>query len=285
MRTPSAVPILACVLLAPSAAGGLPLFEPPWADFVWSPAVPRAGERVEFTSLSHDPDGIVILHEWTFQGHPDRLYGPQPDFTFASRGGYAVTLQVWDATLAQSRVTRTVSVAGTPPVASILVEPNVTYRGVPTTFHGVATDADGDAISAWRWQIGSSFHEGQNVTRTFDTLGTVDVALSVEDAEGMLADAARAVHVLNRPPVVTGHHAPEHPVVGQPVTFMGTGMDPDVPNGAVTLRWTFSDGATFEGAEVQRVFSAPGDHTVTLRGHDADGGVSAPHVIAFRVRA
>lgn len=289
MRPLRASMLLAVLLLAvPAASGALPLFQAPVVDFVWSPVEPRSGERVAFESRSTDPDGVIVLHEWTIERPegPQAVYGHFPSAVLGTRGHYPVTLRVVDATLMESRLTRVVTVVGSAPEPSIRVEPNVTSRGVPASLLGSARDIDGDAIVRWTWQIGEETAlEGRNVTHTFRELGRVAVTLQVEDEEGRWGDVVRVLEVRNRPPLVSAHHAPTSPVVAQPVGFEATGVDPDVPNGEVSFRWTFSDGVVLEGATVQRTFASAGDRSVTLRGTDADGGVSEPVVLAFTVHA
>lgn len=282
LRSPLAFALVALLLLAPSAAGRFPLTEPPVVEFDWSPQLPRRDEHVQFFSRSQDPDGVILLHEWTIEGRPDRAYGAQPTWAFPARGTYAVTLHVWDATLARSNLTRMVSVLGTPPVPSIAVEPEVTYRGVPATFLGAATDADGDGIARWRWEVAGEPVEAQNVPRTFSQLGSVDVSLVVEDADGMVAGVSRVVHVENRPPIVEAPHTPTRPVAGQSLTFLGAAMDPDSSGPVTRFEWRFSDGASFHGAEVQRALPA-GEHTYTVVAVDSDGGRSAPFVGSISV--
>ncbi|HIC95001.1 TPA: hypothetical protein EYP12_00030, partial [Candidatus Bipolaricaulota bacterium] len=44
-------------------------YQPPVAEFTWSPEEPKAGERVIFDgSASFDPDGEIVKYEWDFDG-------------------------------------------------------------------------------------------------------------------------------------------------------------------------------------------------------------------------
>lgn len=283
------LPILVLVLLAPSAAG-LPwnpsFLSAPWADFQWSPVGAPANVTVSFVSTSSDPDGVIVLTRWHLPGDDATTLrlGSTMEHTFPRRGVYPVTLEVRDNTLMVSNLTRSVWVANSEPVPSMSLAPSPAYRGVPVEHVGSASDLDGDAIVSWTWALGDGRDAyGPNVTHTYTALGQFPVTLTVEDEAGGFAAVTQMLRVLNRPPTVMGDHTPRYPVAGQEVHFFADGIDPDVPGGSVSFTWHFSDGLVQQGAAVTRVFAQAGNHTVTLRGEDADGGVSAPYVMAFHV--
>lgn len=73
-------------------------YQPPFADFVWSPERPRAGEEVEFDGTgSVDFDGKIVAYAWDFDGdgRPD-AQGPIVHWTFPAPGTYQVSLTVTD---------------------------------------------------------------------------------------------------------------------------------------------------------------------------------------------
>jgi len=73
-------------------------YQPPFADFVWSPERPRAGEEVEFDGTgSVDFDGQIVAYAWDFDGdgRPD-AQGPVVRWTFPTPGTYQVSLTVTD---------------------------------------------------------------------------------------------------------------------------------------------------------------------------------------------
>jgi PKD repeat protein/uncharacterized protein YraI len=63
--------------------------------------------------------------------------------------------------------------------------------------------------------------------------------------------------------------APDQGVVGQPVTFDGSGSTG--PNPIVTYRWGFGDGSTADAVAVQKTYDAAGVYNVTLRVTDDQG--------------
>lgn len=71
---------------------------PPSASFESSPAKPRTGEPVTFTSTSTDPDGTIASHEWDLDGDGefDDAFGETASRSFASAGPHFVALRVVD---------------------------------------------------------------------------------------------------------------------------------------------------------------------------------------------
>jgi hypothetical protein len=79
----------------------------PVADFMYSPASPRPGEVVTFTSTSTDANGDPLLTGWDFDGdwnpsqgvqdlaHVDQI-GPVAHFTYGAPGDYRVRMGVED---------------------------------------------------------------------------------------------------------------------------------------------------------------------------------------------
>ncbi len=73
-------------------------FQPPTADFTYSPEAPHAGQKVTFdASDSFDFDGKVVAYSWDFNGDgkPDAS-GVKVTHTFPKAGSYDVTLTVTD---------------------------------------------------------------------------------------------------------------------------------------------------------------------------------------------
>ncbi|HVM46148.1 MAG TPA: PKD domain-containing protein [Candidatus Thermoplasmatota archaeon] len=256
---------------------------PPFAEFTWSPPSPGAGEPVLFTSQSHDPDGTVLTSRWRFAGRSEAI-GGVASHTFPSAGTYDVTLTVTDDTLGTSSVTRTVTIANSAPRAGMIVSPNPTYRGVEVVFSDTSSDVDGDAIVNSTWSLGDgNIAYGPVVRHTYASIAAHDVTLTVRDENGHTSSITRTVRVLNRPPIISADFAPKPARVGENITFLAQGVDPDVEGGPVQFLWNFSDGVTASGPSVTRTFATRGNYTLTVRGMDAEGGVSAPRVLSFFV--
>jgi len=73
-------------------------FQPPTADFYFTPDNPRAGESITFDgSDSFDFDGEVVAYEWDFDGDGKAdATGVTAETTFPTPGSYEVTLTITD---------------------------------------------------------------------------------------------------------------------------------------------------------------------------------------------
>ncbi|HYR51425.1 MAG TPA: Ig-like domain-containing protein [Candidatus Dormibacteraeota bacterium] len=145
-----------------------------------------------------------------------------------------------------------------------------------------ATDADGNALSFSR-VTGPTFLTVTTITpgtgtgtgRAHLAPGYADAgtyAATVSASDGGLTDPKSfliTVNNVNRPPVADAG-GPYTGIAGSPVTFTGSGSDPD--GDAVTLSWDFdaSNGITSEatGATATHTYLATGTFTVTLTATD-----------------
>jgi PKD repeat protein len=104
------VALLGLVLLLLSAGGNIP----PRADYLFSPAKPRAGELVRFDATSStDEDGEIIKYEWDFDG--DGVFNltssdPLTEHIFTESGSKKVTLKVTDDKGAVDTTTKVIEV-------------------------------------------------------------------------------------------------------------------------------------------------------------------------------
>jgi hypothetical protein len=89
----------------------------PKAGLTWSPAAPRAGEIVTFTSTTTDPDGDALEHWWELDddGDYDDGRGATATRTFPAAGRYEVYLYVEDARGGWDEIARTVEVGAPQP--------------------------------------------------------------------------------------------------------------------------------------------------------------------------
>jgi PKD repeat protein len=96
---------------APIALRAAPANQAPTASFDVSPASPRPGKPVTFTSTSGDADGTIASHEWDLDGDGafDDASGPRATRAYDT-GAYSVSLRVTDDDGASSQATRSIRV-------------------------------------------------------------------------------------------------------------------------------------------------------------------------------
>jgi PKD repeat protein len=124
---PVGAPRIPCRVLPPS----LPPNRAPRASFGFSPASPRVGELVSFSSTSTDPDGAVAEQAWDLDGDGafDDATGTTAQVAYPSAGQRTVSLRISDDGGGAASTFRTVDVlpaAGAdPPGGSGPAGPNV----------------------------------------------------------------------------------------------------------------------------------------------------------------
>jgi PKD repeat protein len=90
---------------------------PPVASFVFSPKAPRVGGRVEFTSVSDDPDDPIALVEWDLDGDGqyDDGRGNTAARVFTTVGNHTVRVRVRDTRGRIDTAAQTLIVSSAPP--------------------------------------------------------------------------------------------------------------------------------------------------------------------------
>ncbi len=87
--------------------------KPPVADFTFAPAQPAAGQTVQFTDKSTDPDGKVVSWSWDF-GDGAKSQQQNPTHVYQTAGAFEVKLVVTDDKGAQSTMTKKTVTVGPP---------------------------------------------------------------------------------------------------------------------------------------------------------------------------
>lgn len=181
---------------------------PPVAD-PGGPYTGVVGQPITFDgSGSSDPDGDPLTYVWLFDdGTPPQLPRTDPTIThtFDEPGEYTVTLTVTDGVFGNFPDIKTTTVTITetsnlPPTADA-GGPYSGVAGQPVSFDGSgSSDPDGDTLT-FHWD----FDDGETATgakpsHTFDSEGTYQVILTVDD--GVNAPVTDMVEVTIDPPVV-----------------------------------------------------------------------------------
>jgi outer membrane protein assembly factor BamB/chitodextrinase len=127
-----------------------------------------------------------------------------------------------------------------------------TNPGDTVTFD--ASNSSGD-IQSYDWTFGDGTSEtGTVVTHSYDGPGDYTVELTVSNSNKTDSISTEIAVVSENS--ATFSFNPSTPVVGEPVTFEGTG--------ASTYNWDFEDGTTATGQQVSHTFVNSGSYNITL---------------------
>jgi PKD repeat protein len=247
--------------------------DPPTAQFVFSPASPKTGEKVIFNAeTSSDSDGDIISYEWNF-GDGKTATGITTDHKYKNPGSYSVVLVVRDDSGNQASAGQTVTVTrGDQPVASFVYSP--TNPRVDETIHfnaSQSSDPDSDTLS-YQWDFGDgNSGEGKTLTHSYSSSGSYTVLLVVTDDDGNTGAASQTINISSgESPTANFNVSPASPKVDELVSFNASdSSDPD--DSIVSYQWDFGDGATASGMIVTHRFSSQGTFSVTLMVTDESG--------------
>ena len=279
---------------APAPSQGT--FQPPIADFVFSPQDPAPGVEVLFdAALSIDPDGSTLTYAWDFDadGQIDATT-VSASHAFAESGEMPVSLTVTDAEGNTDTLALTVLVAGDasaassgtfqPPIAGFEFAPLAPEVGEPVTFDGsVSFDFDGEIVSyGWDFdQDGQIDATEAVVVFAFDVAGDYTVSLTVTDSSGSTDTVAYSVPVSAlgptpaqtlQPPIADFSYAPAGPETGAPVSFDGT-LSFDFDGTITAYAWDFDADGQIDSfdAIAYHTFTTPGAYPVRLTVTDNGG--------------
>ncbi len=170
------------------------------------------GEELAFdASASYDPDddidgnGVIdgdetdnLTYSWKM-GDERTEKGKIPTHEYDEAGEYEVTLTVTDSSGAMDNDTLLVLI-NTPPEAVItLVNTEDIYEGdIVTLTAAASTDADEDGLS-YSWDLGDGMDAGtEQVEHVYDTPGTYEITLTVDDDRGGNHSATMTLLILEK---------------------------------------------------------------------------------------
>jgi hypothetical protein len=160
--------------------------------------------------------------------------------------------------------------------------PQIPLVNQPVTFTSTSAVGTANAIKSQLWDLDDDGkfddHSGRKATATFSTPGSHVVTLRVVDSHA----AHNHVHAetvtvlpLNQPPMSSFAYQPVLPVVGQPISFYSTAIDPD--SAIAVQRWDLDGNGSYGdvlGPAATRTFTGPGSYTVGLQVEDTAGAAS-----------
>ena len=194
----------------------------PVPDFEWTPAEGIvAGDDVQFTDKSTDPDGSVVAWEWKIGA--STVAEQNPKFTFNEFGDIEVTLTVTDNQRKKASTTKTIHVAKSPNSLELAwAKPFDNDSEAYTKFTSPATNADGSVVYAFssglhlvafdpdgnqKWVFDANLHNpnprssdgtktGSSCTPSVDKDGTIFLALAYNESGGT-AENESGVYAIN----------------------------------------------------------------------------------------
>lgn len=207
---------------------------------------------------------VTYLWDWG-DNTSDTGASPAPH-VYTEAGYYTIKLTATDAQSHVSRISRSVAVEGTIAVAVSAIVPTITSAPVTIAFSAVASQ--GVAPYTYTWSFGDgATATGANVTHTFETHGTFEIAVAVVDALGHDAGGRINIDVLEHLRS-DPDRIPEKGLPILPVTFYAHTVGGKKP---YTYFWDFQDGFTSTEANPKHNFEKIGFYNVTVQITDAQG--------------
>ena len=247
------------------------------AGFTFAPSPAAAGEQAVFRApycdvaqdgppaCVDDPSRLVTRFAWSF-GDGARATGQTVSHVFEAPGSYPVRLAVTDPFHRTASETRAVPVeARAVPVPAFDVSPALAIAGAVVVFDaGRTTSARPVAVYDWTLGDGAT-GSGRVLTHRYAREGVYAVTLTVIDDLGSAATAAGEVTVDSGNPSAVIDVSPQHPAVGQPVSFSGLRSAARPGRTLVAYAWVFGDaGAAAQGRSATHTYRAAGAYVVTL---------------------
>ena len=176
------------------------------------PVAPEAGQQVNLTSTSSDPDGAIAATNWDLDddGAFDDASGLVATTTFPTPGSFDVAVEVTDNEGATDIELKTINVAApfnAPPSAAFTFAPTNPAAGQNVVFDSTSSDPDGSVAALdWDFDGDGQFDDGSGgkVTRSFPVNGLFPVALRATDDDGATDTETRSIQV--GPPAARGRY-------------------------------------------------------------------------------
>lgn len=236
----------------------------PLASFTYSPTKPKPGQEITFTSTSTDhPAEMRPLRSYAWDLDGDGQYddGNQPVVkrTYTSDAPVTVRLQVRDDKDGRplQPAERVIALSDTAPTTSFSYSPTSPRPEQAVTFTSQSTDADGDRIVKWEWDLNGDgiYNEGSaaSVSYAFPRSGLFPVSLKVTDERGSTSAISRqTVSVVDPPAPAAAAVAPSTTsAVGPTSSTRSTGTTARALRARVGLRSSLTRaGARFRSITV-----------------------------------
>ena len=281
----------------PSAGG-------PTAEFTVTPLSPSAFVPATFDAFgecvvgkpdscsSAGPTGVIVSASWNF-GDGSAASGSPAIHQFANTGTYIVTLTLMDNNGVTGTKSKTVTViAGNQPTAQFVMSPSGGAFTNQTIFFNASQSRPGDGrrLVRYDWDFGTgSTGSGVTTSKSYDSVGTYTIVLTVTDDVGQTARVTGTVSIQANPtslPTARFFWSPNPARQNEPTTFDASPSSTSISGTIIRYDWNFNDGSnpitSTTSPTIQHTFFAqspnpiPGGYPVRLTVTDSNGQTSPP---------
>ncbi len=215
------------------------------------------GSPVVFNNTSIGSDSNVLSWQWNF-GDSNTSSLKNPTHTYSSAGNYTVTLTVNNLNGCVNSISKVVRVSGG--VTADFQVPATACVGQAISFNNFSTytNVPFHAATGFYWNFGDgTYSPFQNPTKTYNTAGTYNITLTVQDSAGCTNSITKNIQILDNPAV--SFSFPLNICAGVPVQFISSATN------ATEYLWFFEGHGTSTQANPTITFQQGGFYDVTLQ--------------------
>lgn len=234
------------------------------------------------TTLSATAAGTNLEYSWDF-GDGETGTGAVVTHTYANEGVYVATVTVNNTTVVVGVAMTGVTIENSAPVADAGLDSDAPVATLVTLNANSSVDPDGHTPLSFAWlQTGGTpvvLNNANSATPSFTTPDQISLLIfrvTVTDSRGKRSSDVVRVNVVDAP--ITGLSATgtTPTVLGQVTTFTA-----GVTSGTnVSYAWSFGDGTSASGPNVQHTFTAAGSYVVTVTASNGPSSSSTSLTIA-----
>ena len=223
-----------------------------------------------FSDASTNGDGSIIYYSWAYGDGLGATATATPSHKYGASGSYSVTLLVTDDRGVRDRITKTITVMGSPqqPSGPPSADFNHSCSGLVCSF----SDASSGNIGHYSWAYGDGLGATAttNPTHRYGAPGSYDVTLLVTAEDGHRDRVIKTISVGD----ASSHSNPpsagfSHSCSDLACSFTDSSSDGD---GSIAARsWSFGDGKGSDTVNPNHDYGVGGSYSVTLTVSDDKG--------------
>ncbi len=232
---------------------------------------------ITFSATAIDTDGTISRYNWSFgDGTSASMLASIVTHTYTSGGTYNISITVIDNFDVTAFASASIYINFTP--TAQFATSRLTGN-IPTdiSFTDQSTDYENHIISR-RWLIdGRLWSMSEAFGHTFSTPGTHNIMLTVSDNWGAGASTSNTIYINYNPTASIASHITTGNIPFTVVLDGSQSIDYESGTANFTYEWNFGDGTTEQTVSPvtfkEHIYQTPGTKNITLRVHDALGGV------------